>query len=128
MWGWPVAGGWPGIVWRTSTAAAEEISRKLLFSPGHASPMLRAMRVESWWGVGLGPEHSLIVSAGPVKVMAGLSEGGIIRLWMGGAVWWGCWHWAHTWRSSCHWPLVNDAASVCRGWGNRWRRQMASAL
>ena len=94
MWGWSIAGRWPRTIWGPSTAATEEVSRKLLITPDHASTMLRAMRIESWWGVRLCPKHSLIVRVGPIKVMAGLRESRINRLWVCWAVWWG-WQYCH---------------------------------
>ena len=80
MWGWSIAGRWPRIIRGPSTAATEEVSRKLLFTPDHASTVLGAMRIESWWGVRLCPKHSLIVRVGPIKVMVGLRESRINRL------------------------------------------------
>ena len=128
MWGWSIAGRWPRIIWGPSTAAIEEVSRKLLITPDHASTMLRAMRIESWWGVRLCPKHSLIVRVGPIKVMAGLRESRINRLWVCWAVWWGWQYWAHTRGSPCHWPLVNDASSARHSWRNRWCHQMSRTL
>lgn len=80
VWGWSIAGRWSRTIWGPRAAATKEVSRKLLFTPGHASTMLRAMRIESRWGVWLCSKHCLIVRVGPIEVMIGLRESRINRL------------------------------------------------
>lgn len=128
MWGQSKAGRWAGIIWWSSTIPTEEVSRKLLFSPGHASTMLSAMGIQSGWGVGLCPKNSLIVRVAPKKVMIGWRESRVNRLWVCWAVWWSWESRTHIGGPPCHWPLVNDTSSVCHSWRNRGCHQMASTL
>jgi hypothetical protein len=126
--GWSITGRWPTIIWRPSTTATKEVSRKLLFSPGHAPPMLCTVSIEAWCRVRLCPKHSLIVRVGPIKVVVGWRERRINWFCI---CWAMCWSWencAHARGSARHWPLVNNTSSACYGWRNRWCHQMASTL